>query len=190
MPWRAASRVVLDGRRVQGALAYGQRAAVNQPLSRGQPERVAAAVPVHAVSAPGLRRLATPPTPGIGRGLYQDSQGNLYCVVGNVVYYVDPNFHLTAVGAIAPGTSICSMADNGTTMILVDGTPAGYTIDVQSKVMAPIVDAAFYGGDRVDYVRTVFALNRPGPSSSIFQASTPRPGTRSISARKHRPQIH
>lgn len=111
---------------------------------------------------PGLRKLAVPPTLGIGRGLYQDSQGNLYCVVGTIVYYVDPNFKLTALGSIAAGTSICSLADNGTTIILVDGTTAGYTIDTQSRAMGTIVDAAFYGADRVDYIRTVFALNRPG----------------------------
>jgi hypothetical protein len=162
MPRRAASRVVLAGGayKARSLTANAQRS-INLYLE-ANPKESQPPFPFTLYPRPGLRRLATPPTPGIGRGLYQDSQGNLYCVVGNVVYYVDPNFHLTAVGAIAPGTSICSMADNGTTMILVDGTPAGYTIDVQSKVMAPIVDAAFYGGDRVDYVRTVFALNRPG----------------------------
>lgn len=120
---------------------------------------------------PGLRRIASPPTLGIGRGLYQDSQGNLYCVVGTVVYYVDPNFVLTAVGVIAPGTSMTSMADNGTTILMVDGTTAGYTIDVQSKAMATISDPAFYGADHVDYIRTVFALNRPGTKQFYISGS-------------------
>lgn len=119
----------------------------------------------------GLRRLATPTQIGIGRGLYADSRGNLYAVVGQIVYYVDPNFGMTQIGQIDLGTSICSMADNGTQVLLVDGTAKGYTIDIASKIFNQISDPAFYGGDRVVYVQTVFALNRPGTNQWYISGS-------------------
>lgn len=150
-------------------IANAQRS-VNLFLEANPPD-TQAPFPFTLYPRPGLRRLASPLTPGIGRGLYQDSQGNLFCVAGITVYYVDPNFVLTAIGTIAPGTSICSMADNGITILLVDGTTSGYTIDTQSKAMAPIVDPAFYGGDHVDYIRTVFAINRPGTKQFYISGS-------------------
>lgn len=150
-------------------IANAQRS-VNLYLE-ANPENSQAPFPFTLYPRPGLRRLAAPVAPAIGRGLYQDSQGSLFCVIGSAVYYVDPNWNLTQLGTIAPGTSICSMADNGISIILVDGTTAGYTIDTLSKAMAPIVDPAFYGADRVDYVRTVFALNRPGTKQFYISGS-------------------
>lgn len=119
----------------------------------------------------GLRLLQAPPQFGIGRGLYQDSQGQLFAVIGTTVYYIDPNFAFTAIGAITAGTSICSMADNGITVLMVDGTTAGYQIDVASKAFSTISDMSFYGGDRVDYLRTVFAINRPGTKQFYISGS-------------------
>jgi hypothetical protein len=92
-------------------------------------------------------------------------------VAGQSVYYIDPNFNLNAIGTIAAGTSIISMADNGTTILLVDGTTAGYTIDIQSKAFASVNDVAFYGGNWVNYIRTVFAINRPGTREFYISGS-------------------
>lgn len=97
-----------------------------------------------------------------GTGEYQDSTGQLFAVSGAAVYYVDANFVMTQIGTIDAGTSIVSMADNGTTILLVDGTTKGYLIDIESKAFSQISDPAFYGADHVDYIRTVFVLNRPG----------------------------
>jgi hypothetical protein len=156
------ARVVLSsGAYKARSLTANAQRSVNLYLE-ANPAQTQPPFPFTLYPRPGLRRLVVPPVLGIGRGLYQDSQGSLYCVAGTAVYYVDPNFVLTQLGSIARGTSVCSFADNGQTIILVDGTATGYTIDIQSKAMAPIVDAAFYGGDRVDYLRTVFVLNRPG----------------------------
>lgn len=121
-------------------------------------------VPFTLYPRPGLKLLAAAPTFGIGRNVYADTQGNLYAVAGQTVYYIDANFTYNAIGTIAAGTTIVSMSDNGTTILLVDGTTAGYTIDIASKSFASIVDAAFYGGNIVSYLRTFFVLNRPATS--------------------------
>lgn len=156
------SRIALtSGAYKARSLTANAQRSVNLYLEANPPESQPP-FPFTLYPRPGLRKLVSPPTAAIGRGLYADSQGNLYCVIGTTAYYVDPNFKMTAIGVIAAGTSICSLADNGTTVILVDGTASGYTIDVASKSMAAISDPAFYGADRVDYVRTVFAFNRPG----------------------------
>lgn len=128
-------------------------------------------VPFTLYSRAGLRKLVDAPTLGIGRGLYQDSTGQLFCVVGTVVYFVDSNFTMTAIGTIAPGRSVCSLADNGISILLVDGTASGYQIDVASHAMSSVIDPAFYGADHVDYIRTVFALNRPGTRQFYISGS-------------------
>lgn len=137
----------------------------------GNPPETSPPTPFTLYPRPGLRLLAHAPTFGIGRNVYTDSQGNLYMVAGQTIYYVDPSFALTAIGVIAPGTSIVSMADNGTTILLVDGTTAGYTIDIASKSFATILDPAFYGGNWVNYTRTVFAINRPATKQFYISGS-------------------
>src|SRR6202022_2514250 len=94
-----------------------------------------------------------------------------YMVAGQTVYYIDPNFNLTALGTIPAGTSIISMTDNGTTVLAVDGTTAGYTIDTQSKAFATISDPNFLGGNLVSYIRTVFAVNKPGSKEFYISGS-------------------
>jgi hypothetical protein len=135
------------------------------------PPEIDPPVPFTLYPRPGLKLLARCPTFGVGRNVYCDSQGNGYMVAGQTVYYIDPSFALVAIGTIAPGTSIVSMADNGVTILFVDGTTAGYTIDIQSKAMATVNDVAFFGGNWVNYIRTVFAINRPGTREFYISGS-------------------
>ncbi len=137
----------------------------------GNPPETSPPTPFTLYPRPGLKLLARVPTFGVGRNVYADSKGNLYMVAGQTVYYVDPSFTPMAIGIIAPGTSVVSMSDNGTTILLVDGTTSGYTIDIASKSFATIVDPAFYGGNWVNYIRTVFAINRPGTKQFYISGS-------------------
>lgn len=111
---------------------------------------------------PGLRTLLTLPDATTVRGLYRANTGDLYAVCGPSVYYVSPSWAATKLGSIAAGTTPVSMADNGTTLVLVDGTTSGYTIDLATHVMTAISQDGFYGADRVDYLDTFFVLNKPG----------------------------
>src|SRR2546430_11667531 len=106
------SRVPLTsgGYRSRSLIANAQRS-VNLYLELNPPE-TNPPVPFTIYPRSGLKLLATAPTFGIGRNVYCDSQGNGYMVAGQIVYYIDPNFALTALGTIAPGTSIVSMADH------------------------------------------------------------------------------
>lgn len=165
------SRIALNSGAYQSRslIANAQRSE-NLYLEANPPE-TGAPVPFTIYPRPGLKLLATCPSFGIGRCVYTDTQGNLYAVAGQTIYYIDPNFNYNALGTIAQGKSIVSMSDNGTTVLAVDGTTAGYTIDIQSRAVASISDPAFYGANLVTYIRTVFALNRPGTTQFYISGS-------------------
>ncbi|MGS0976141.1 hypothetical protein [Burkholderia glumae] len=124
---------------------------------------------------PGLTLLAQVPEQG-WRGHFTASNGKLFGVCGNALY----NIAYDASGAIAPkkiGTILSSggpvaMNDNSVTLLIVDGTGTGYTVDLASLAFAQVSDPAFYGSNRVDVVDGYFILNRPGTGQfyiSLYQ---------------------
>jgi hypothetical protein len=109
---------------------------------------------------PGTTLLGTPPTPDVGRGLYTDSQGNLYAVIGANVYYISPNWNFTLVGSIVRALTPVSMADNGLCVCLVDGSTIGYAINIADRSFGAITDPSYLGASKVDYVDTFFIFNQ------------------------------
>lgn len=147
------------------------------------PEDTKPPVPVAHFQRPG-KTIAGSPTlsgagvAGVGRGLFTDSSGQLYAVIGPTVYLIDPIWRFFTLGNIADGTNPTSMADNGKTaggnIALVDGTTTGYTINMTSFVLAPIVDGTglFTGADVVAYLQTFFLFNTV-PNTQSFIISQP-----------------
>jgi hypothetical protein len=89
---------------------------------------------------PGLWRVAQGPNAPV-RALYRASNGNGYCVIGQNVYLIAPDWTLVLLGALdAARTNPCSMIDNGVDIMLVDGSTSGYTINMASNAFAKIVD--------------------------------------------------
>lgn len=110
---------------------------------------------------PGLLDLAQGPV-GEVRGAYTATTGDLYCVIGDKAYYVSPSWVLTELGTLTTSRGQVSFSDNRLAIVLVDGSPSGYVIDPVTRQFQQIVAEAFYGADRVRYVDTFFAFNRPG----------------------------
>jgi hypothetical protein len=77
----------------------------------------------------GLTLLATIGTGPI-RGAYFANNGSLYVASGSGLYFVNSQFQATLLGTIDPGTTPVVMADNSETLVLVDGTPNGYTVSL------------------------------------------------------------
>lgn len=141
-------------------------------------------VPVTHYPRPGKRSLAIPPIQGMGRGTYRATNGDLYVVVDDVLYFVSDTFVFTAIGNVGHGTSVISMADNGEDVgdqiVVVDGSANGWIITMSTKAFAPIVDGTgtFVGANRVDYLQGYFLFNAPGtpywyislPNSVTFNA--------------------
>jgi hypothetical protein len=156
------ARVSLHGGayRTQGLIAQAQRCVNLFPEKN--PQEAQATDPITHYQRPGLTPLATPPAPGFGRGIYTATNGDLYCVVNTSIYYVDPSFAFTSAGALlAPIVTPVMMADNGTSIIAVDGTPEGAIIDMATHVLSIISDPNFLGGTRIDYLDSFLVLNQP-----------------------------
>src|SRR5580704_8296551 len=117
----------------------------------------------------GLTKLSAPANPGIGRCLYGATNGDLYAVVGQSVYYIDPNWQYNLLGnLIANVGTPASMQDNKTSILLVDGSPQGYTINLTGipvRQLTQIADPNFSGADRVDFLDTFLIYNIPGTNT-------------------------
>lgn len=107
---------------------------------------------------PGIRTLGSVPTNG-WRQLFVASNGALYGVAGQTVYLINPNYTFQALGTINSIAGFVSMVDNGTILVIVDGTPTGYQIVLATNTLSTITDPAFLGGNRIDFVDGYFVTN-------------------------------
>lgn len=126
-------------------------------------------VPYTEYLTPGLTKLGSPAQAAVVRGLYRATNNELFSVVGDAIYYVDSSWVSHSLGAVAAGTTQVKMGDNGTTMIVVDGTSAGYTVDLATHAYAAIADPAFYGSNFVEFLDTFLLFNKP--ATQIFYCS-------------------
>lgn len=125
-------------------------------------EDAQAPAPVTHFPTPGLTLHGTPTVAGIGRCVFRASNGDLFEVVNDTVYFVDQNFNYFVLGVIPVFTTPVVMKDNGLVIIVVDGTKTGYAIKLSDHSFATINDPNFLGGTYVDYLDTFFVLNVPG----------------------------
>ena len=97
----------------------------------------------------------------------------LYAVCGGSVYLVDAGWTFTLIGTIPARITPVSMKDNGLCLMIVDGSTAGYAIDLTSlpRTLKTINDPNFLGADRVDYIDTFFILNAPGTNRFYLSLS-------------------
>jgi len=132
------------------------------------PQETKPNMPVTHYPRPGLTQLGLPPNPGAGRCLYPANNGDLYAVIDQAVYYIDPNWTFTLLGSLLfDATTPVSMADNGTSAIIVDGSGNGYeilfpTATNPNRVFAEIADPNFYGSPRADFIDSFLVLSNPG----------------------------
>ncbi|CAG9255991.1 hypothetical protein [Paraburkholderia caribensis] len=109
---------------------------------------------------PGLIRRATAPLRGF-RGLYTATTGDLYAAVATAIYRITDDWTFVPIGTIAAGTGPVSMQDNTIDLTIVDGTKAGYTVDLKTYDFARITSDAFYGSPRVSVLDDFLIFNQP-----------------------------
>lgn len=147
------------------------------------PEQTKPNMPTTHYARPGLNQLGVAPSIAQGRCLYRttrgvaDPNGDLYAIVGQNIYFIDPNFNFTFIGAMeVAGTNPAYMSDNGSNIIVVDGTPHGYQINIQTRQFSTVSDPSFFGSTRADFLDSFIVLNNPGTNqwySTISDAITP-----------------
>lgn len=155
-------RVLLSGGayKAAGLIAAAQRS-VNLYAEKN-PDEAQPGAPVTHYPRPGLTPLGTPSSPGAGRCLYTATNGDLYAVVNQDVYYIDPDWAFHLLGQLfTPLTTPVSMADNGTDIVVVDGSSSGNDINMAARMMNIIGDANFMGATRVDFLDGFLILNEP-----------------------------
>jgi hypothetical protein len=114
---------------------------------------------------PGLTLLGSVASQFGWRGFYTASNGLLFGVNGYTVYNIAQSgsaFTFKALGTLPTAAGPVSMNDNAATLMVVDGSSSGCTVDLTSLQFTTITDPAFYGANRVDVVDGYFILNRPG----------------------------
>lgn len=102
------------------------------------------------------------------RGLYMTSTGGVVVVVGRAVFAWTTN--PVPIGYLATNTGLpVSICDNGTTLVMVDGSADGYMVDLVNLYTPDslnlIEDSAFYGANRVDFIDTFLIFNQPGTNN-------------------------
>jgi hypothetical protein len=120
--------------------------------------------PFTMYQTPGLTVLGNTPAGGTWRGLYEATNGSLYGVLNQNVYYIDPNWTFTQIGGplVSNVLSPVSFADNGTIATLVDGSPQGYQITLATNAFAQIGDPNFLGSVSSGILDTFLLYNQPG----------------------------
>jgi hypothetical protein len=133
------------------------------PQEEGEP------APVAHFPTPGLRLLIYTPELPV-RAVRQAANGNIYVVAGKGVYRYIPatltaGYFFNHLGDITPGkVTPASMMDNGLDLLIVDGSPNGWSVSLADDTFTPVPNTpgGFVGGDRVDLVSNFFVLNMPG----------------------------
>jgi len=125
---------------------------------------------VEVQSDPEKSILTLYPTPGLStfvnmganpnRCLYEKGE-TMYLVNGNKFYSLTNDGTTTVLGTLNTSGGRCAMADNGTQIMIVDGT-YGYIYDTAALTFSLIVDADWPGADTVTFYNGRFVVNKPG----------------------------
>lgn len=120
-------------------------------------------VPITFYQRPGLVRVGGPAIAAEGRCIYQASNGTGYCVIGSGVHRIDANWELETLGDIGTSTGQCRMQDNGSQILLCDGSANGYTIDLSNSAFAKLpTNTLFQGANTLAYMDSYVLWNMPG----------------------------
>jgi len=122
-----------------------------------------AIVPTTHYQRPGLDPLFQVGTGPI-RGLFRASNERGYVVSGTGLYLINPGNAVVGLGNIGTSSGPVSMADNGTNLLLVDGSATGYfttlgNTDFNTVGATQNPDGTFTGANFTFYVDTYLIYN-------------------------------
>lgn len=94
------------------------------------------------IGTPGYSLSVEMYSSGQCRALYATSTGRLFAVVSNKLLEVDTDYSVTTIGTLSTTTGKCDICDNGTQILVVDGS-YGYIYNMSTTAFAVISDSDF-----------------------------------------------
>jgi hypothetical protein len=119
------------------------------------------------IGTPGLRRVLELPTSPF-RGCYRGTNGFLYVVSGDKLYYINSSEEASELGTLGTNTGSVDFSDNGKTLVVVDG-PNGYWHTFSSSTITKFASDAWRGSVNVNFIDGYFLFN--DPDTDIFYIS-------------------
>lgn len=178
---KSQTLIPLTGGAYQSRNAIGDYEVAENVFMELNPQETDAPAPATHYPREGISALSSPPTAGKGRGVFTLSNGNLIAVVGPNVYFITQTWQFNLLGTIGLQSTPVAIDDNGTTAILVDGTPNGYQIPITApNTLSALTDptGTFMGSVNVSFSDTYLSFATPGttdwnvtnPNSIVFNA--------------------
>lgn len=122
---------------------------------------------INFIGTPGLTLKVTLGDGPI-RGIYTASNDVLYAVSGNRIYSISSSYVGSSLGILDTSTGPVSFADNGTSLVCVDGT-SGYVVTLSDNSFVKITDGDFEPADKVVFLDGRFVFNASG-TGRIFNS--------------------
>jgi hypothetical protein len=121
-----------------------------------------AEAPVTHYPTPGLTVLVPAPVVAPVRALYKATTGGLYAVIGPQVFFINSALASQYLGNLTTSVGQVSMDDNGAIMVIVDGSPTGFQVNLFSQAFSQIADPNYIGANVVKYMDTFFLFSQQG----------------------------
>jgi hypothetical protein len=119
---------------------------------------------------PGLT-LANSALSNVNRGMYVMG-AFLYVVSGNTLFQFNSQFNLTQIGTLNTSAGLVSMSDNGTQLMIVDGTNGYIYNQATTTWVGKITSAGFpNGATTVTFDNGFFIVDKPGTGQFYKSAS-------------------
>lgn len=163
---------LLGGAYQSRAVQAGFQRCVNLYPENTNQQKSQASVPVAHFLTPGLLSTAAAPIarPYRALGLYRATNDEVFSVIGGNVYYLDATFTYHLLGNIPDAVTPVGMFDNGSVLVIVDGTAIGYAVDLATHAMAAI-GAGFQTASAVTCIDTFFVMNVVGTNQFYLSIS-------------------
>lgn len=123
------------------------------------------------IGCPGYRAAVTAYTEGYCRALYVTSTGRMFAIISSKLIEISSLEAATVRGSINTTTGNCIMADNGSQLLIVDGTD-GFIFTLGTNVLAEITDADYPSGTtHCIFTDGYFIVNSSSTGQFYFSAS-------------------
>lgn len=123
------------------------------------------------IGCPGYRLVGTANDSGTGRGLYKTSTERFFTVVNNKLFEMSIAEAFTERGTLNTSTGMCVFSDNGTQLLITDGT-YGYIYTLATNTLARITDVDYpVSTSHCIFTDGYFLVNAGGTGQFYFSSS-------------------